>query len=141
VTDSIGMDTDRQDKSEPGWHLNPDMIRSYGNTATFGLAASMESHLLRCTPCQRAAALAVPGDRLDRNWQAVSRRIDTPAHLRRRPGRPAVPALRLARFGVATLAAATLATAPAWQGAPHRPAGTSPAPAHQSPGRPHPSVV
>jgi len=61
------------------WHLDADLMHRYvSGEIDFVLAASVESHILRCAQCRRAVAAAVPADRLDRIWDAVASRIDAP---------------------------------------------------------------
>jgi hypothetical protein len=61
------------------WHLDADLPHRYASgEVDFVLAASVESHILRCAQCRQALAVALPADRLDRIWDAVASRIDAP---------------------------------------------------------------
>jgi hypothetical protein len=64
------------------WHLDPDLVRRYvAGTLDFGVAASVESHVLRCAECRDALAPNVATTRIDGIWEAISTGIDA-----QRPG-------------------------------------------------------
>jgi hypothetical protein len=62
------------------WHLDDDLLDTYaeGRPMTPALAASVEAHLERCSPCQLRLAPAADPVRLDAVWAEVLDRVDAP---------------------------------------------------------------
>lgn len=62
------------------WHAEPQMLTAYAAGRLDDVrASSLEAHLLTCDACRAALAGSVPTAPLDRVWQDVVERIDTPA--------------------------------------------------------------
>jgi len=91
------------------WHLDPAAIRWYAEgTAQLDLAASAETHLMKCAACRGAIASYVDDRRVEAIWHEVVDRVDAP---RRSP-----PERMLVRLGVGEATARLVAATPTLRG-------------------------
>ncbi len=91
------------------WHLDDDLLDTYaeGRPLTPALTASVETHLERCSACQRRLVPTADLPRLDAVWAEVVEALDAP--------RPTLLERLLLRAGVAEDTARLVAVTPSLQ--------------------------
>lgn len=62
------------------WHADPEILQRYqAQLVAPAVTASIETHLMACAACRAKLASLADADRLERNWDAISARVDRPA--------------------------------------------------------------
>jgi hypothetical protein len=91
------------------WHLDPEEIRRYAQGASPPhLAASAETHLMRCAACRGVISSYVDTRRAEAIWRVVVDRVDAP--------RRSWPERMLVRLGVGETTARLVAATPTLRG-------------------------
>ena len=91
------------------WHLDPEVIRRYAQGVVPPyLAASAETHLMKCAVCRNAMASYMDAARAEAIWHEVVDRVDAPRRSR--------PERMLVRLGVGEATARLVAATPTLRG-------------------------
>lgn len=91
------------------WHLDPEAIRRYTQGAVpLELAASAETHLMKCALCRGVISSYMDARRVESIWHEVVDRVDAPPRSR--------PERMLVRLGVGEATARLVAATPTLRG-------------------------